>query len=425
MLGVSQELSNLVPGTPRRKVLVSAFACEPGRGSEPGIGWNWATQAARFNEVWVLTHTSHRRQIEAHMEQSPIDNLHFEYVKSSARTDASGLAGLLLRFQYILWQAAALRAAKRLHAEVQFDIAHHVTYGSYRYPTFLARLGVPFVWGPMGGGERAPISFYRTYGWKGILFESIRDLSNLVAKVDPVVHLTARRAAKIIAVTPDTASALPRSAQSKIVIEPAIGMYENFMQIPFHGTGNGIVRLIYAGMLLHRKGVHLLLPALKKAIDQGAKVRLDIVGNGPMKKELEQLTIALGLNESVSFIGQMPRERLVEYYREHDIFAFPSLQDSGGFVVIEAMAAGLPVICLGLGGPGQIVTDQTGIRVPAKSPDQVVNDLAKAISTLAEKPERRREMGLAGRERIVARYSWDRIGNFTQRLYSAVHESTK
>jgi glycosyltransferase involved in cell wall biosynthesis len=202
-------------------------------------------------------------------------------------------------------------------------------------------------------------------------------------------------------------------------------MDENAYQILCRDTGSDAVQLIFAGMLLHRKGVHLLLPALKKAVDQGINVKLDIVGSGPMKEDLERLTVALGLGSRVSFVGQMPRNRLIDFYRQHDVFVFPSLQDSGGFVVLEAMAAGLPVICLDLGGPGHIVTGRTGIRVPARSPEQVVNDLAKAISTLVENPELRRKLGRAGQDRTLANYSWDRIGELLQRLYTTVHESAK
>ncbi|MCZ6744779.1 MAG: glycosyltransferase family 1 protein, partial [Alphaproteobacteria bacterium] len=140
------------------KILLSAYACEPNKGSEPEVGWRWALELARLgHEVWVLTRENNRTSIEAGLaRQNPLPNLHFAYydLPPWARWWKRGARGVHL--YYRLWQWGAYRLAKKLHRQHGFDRAHHVTFVSLRHPTFLRRLGVPFVFGPVAGGERVP-----------------------------------------------------------------------------------------------------------------------------------------------------------------------------------------------------------------------------------------------------------------------------
>ena len=140
-----------------------AYACQPNRGSEPGVGWNWVKQAARYNEVWALTRSYNRQFIETELEQRPIPNLHFIY------HDISGWAGYQRdrpsspRLYFLLWQMSAVRVCRRLHLQIGFDVAHHVTFVTFDYPSCLAWLKCPFVWGPVGGGEKPPSPFTQLF----------------------------------------------------------------------------------------------------------------------------------------------------------------------------------------------------------------------------------------------------------------------
>ena len=153
------------------KVLLSAYACEPGKGSEPGVGWNWVRQIARFAEVWVITRANNRPVIEQALEREPLPNVHWVYfdLPRWARFWKKGQHGVHL--YYYLWQIGIYFLAKRLHREVGFDLVHHVTFVNYWMPSFLSLLPPPFVWGPVGGGESAPKAFYRTFSWRGRLYE--------------------------------------------------------------------------------------------------------------------------------------------------------------------------------------------------------------------------------------------------------------
>lgn len=139
----------------RLKVLLSAFACEPDRGSEPGVGWNLAWEMAkRHHDVWVLTRTTQREAIEAKLASDPMPGLHFAYYdvpRWPPHWDYVKRKNLM-ELHYYLWQVGAHATARRLHRQVGFDVAQHVTFVRYWMPSLLARLPVPFIWGPVGGG---------------------------------------------------------------------------------------------------------------------------------------------------------------------------------------------------------------------------------------------------------------------------------
>lgn len=402
------------------KVLMSAYACEPNRGSEPGVGWNWAMQAARHHEVWVITRTNNKEVIEAELAKNPQANVHFIYhdLPKWARWWKRGQRGVQL--YYYLWQLTAIRTVGAWKSNVDFDVAHHVTMVSVRAPSMFAWHDIPYVWGPIAGGESTPRSFLSTFGFKSRLWEQLRALSNRLVTRDPFVRRTADKAGWIVFATHDTRELLGSKYFQKSRIVPAIGMEMTdgvLSESQFEST-NGRLKLIFVGNLLDLKGVHLALGAVERAGRSGIEVEFVIVGDGAAKTELELLSSSLGLTNNVSFLGKLPSAQVVEQLEQADALIFPSLHDSGGFAVLEAMQAGLPVICLDLGGPGVSVTAETGIKVAAENPEQSVADMARAIDRLARDPELRREMGSAGRNRISAHYSWETKGEVMRELYA-------
>jgi len=139
------------------RILLSAFACEPEKGSEPGVGWAWAYQLAKAgHEICVLTVDHHRPAIERKLPELDLPNLHFEYV--GVRHIPYWMPGVSVYPFYMCWQWNAYLRAKQLHSERRFDLVHHVTYALFRNASYLHRLGAPFIFGPVGGGERSPIA---------------------------------------------------------------------------------------------------------------------------------------------------------------------------------------------------------------------------------------------------------------------------
>jgi glycosyltransferase involved in cell wall biosynthesis len=154
------------------------------------------------------------------------------------------------------------------------------------------------------------------------------------------------------------------------------------------------LRLITAGRLIPRKGVDRLLRAVARATAQGAAVHLTIVGAGAEEKPLHALAAELGLNDIV-WHGFVEQRELPDLFAQADAFAFPTLDDPFGIVLLEAAAAGLALLASPHGGAtGDLVADRdTGVVV---EPDDTEN-FAAAISALAGDPDRRAAMGRAAR----------------------------
>src|SRR4029077_18913154 len=137
----------------RLKVLVSAYACEPGKGSEPGVGWNWVSQISKFHDVWVITRENNREQIEEGLGRFPIPGAHWCFWDFPPWACFWKRKRRGIHLYYYMWQFGAYWQARKLHHRVRFDLAHHVTLVIYWMPSFLSFLGIPFVWGPVGGGD--------------------------------------------------------------------------------------------------------------------------------------------------------------------------------------------------------------------------------------------------------------------------------
>lgn len=398
------------------KVLLSAFACEPNLGSEEGVGWNTALQAAKHHEAWVFTRTFCRSFIEAELERNPMPNLHFVYFDPFGWSeDWKGRQGWL-QLHYYLWQIWAYFIARKLDREIKFDIVQHVTYVKHWSPSFLALLPHPFIWGPVGGAEAAPKPFWEDFSRRGKIYETLRELAQGFGERDPFVMLTARRSALALATTEETAARLRFLKAKNVKIFSQVGLSQTEIQqlLQSESPPEKPIRFISVGRLLHWKGVHLGLRAFAEAKLQEAEYW--IVGDGPEKQRLEALATELGLGNQVYFWGALPRDKTLSKMAESHVLLHPSLHDSGGFVCTEMMGIGRPAICLDLGGPATQVTAQTGIKVTATDPDRAVEGLAEAIVCLAGDRELRSSMGEAGRKRVMEVYDWDVKGKFLAQL---------
>jgi glycosyltransferase involved in cell wall biosynthesis len=395
-----------------RRILLSAYACEPFRGSEPGVGWNWVRQASRFGQIWVITRSNNRKNIDKALSREPFSNVQFVYVDLPkwARVWKRGDRGIHL--YYYLWQIRAYFIARRLHRTIGFDLVHHVTFVNFWMPSFVSLLSARFVWGPVGGGESAPLAFWRSLGWRGVAYETVRWLARTLGTLDPFVRLTASRAARAFATTQETATMLGRLGCRNVALLSEAALpneeIERFAKVP--DAPERPFRVLSLGRLLHWKGFHLGIQAFARFVKVFPDSEYWILGAGPDEKRLERLVGDLKLTGKVFLAGRVPREEAVAQLTKCHILLHPSLHDSGGWVCLEAMAAGRPVICLGLGGPGVQVSEETGVKVSGTTPGRVVADISAAMVRLAEDPALRRSMGAAGRRRVAEHFNWELKG---------------
>ncbi len=396
--------------TPRRRILLSSFACSPLWGSEPGVGWQWLVQLARQHDVVLLTHAYFRSHLEPALAQAgvQVDAHYFQAPAFGAHPHRQ----LNSRLYYTWWQWRVRRFAQRLIQNQRFDLIHHLTWGTLRFPCFLTGLGVPLVMGPLGGGEAAPLRLFQGLPWRVRAFDYLRSLSLLWVRADPLATWGPRRSELVLCKSEDSLRALPADVRARAVVVPEIGSPEVDLSVRQRRpapppAGSKPLHLLFAGRLLGWKGVALALGAVAQLVERGTPVRLDIAGDGPLRAHLAAEIAARGLQNSVRLLGAIPRDELLSLYGQADLFVFPSLHDSSGNVVLESLSRGLPVVCLDLGGPQLYLDASCGVVVPTadRSRAQVEAAIADAITRLLATPARLAELSRCAAEH-AARQTW-------------------
>lgn len=385
------------------RILISAYACEPNRGSEPSVGWNWAREIARYHDVWVITRANNRSVIEAEIQRTSSPPIHFVYVDLPrwGRFWKRGPRGA--RLYYFLWQFVALVRARSLHERIRFDFAHHLTFALAYNAALVCLLPVPFVWGPVGGCSRVPWRLARVGGIGGLAYEALRSCRRAIGRfADPLVRVTWRRAKVILVQNPETLEWLPRRHRSKAIVWPGAGYAPETFVAPKVEGGSDVLTVVVAGRLIHLKGVGL---ALRAAARIPIPLRLVIAGDGPDRRRLQRLAHALGIESRVEFLGWVRHLELLRLFSTSHVLLFPSLHDEAPLTVIEAMASGSIPVVLDVGGPPVLVGD-AGIIVEPSSIDETSARLGDALMRLSDPSTRARFRARALRR--AAEFRWDR-----------------
>ena len=404
------------------KVLISAYACEPYKGSEQGIGWNWVTQISKFHDTWVITRSNNQESIEQ-INDPQFGNINWIYfdLPKWARFWKRGNRGVQL--YYYLWQVGVYFIARKAHKRIHFDLLHHVTLTRYWTPSFASFLNIPFVWGPVGGGESTPSPIFKTFSLRGKLLDLARSFARGIAHIDPFVRKTGIRAVMAVATSEETAVKMKAIGCRNVVIHSNVGLSDSDIKLLSENLANkedDKLVFISIGRLLHWKGFHLGLMAYQIVSHEIGPSEYWVFGDGHERKKLQKLSMQLGIQDQIRFWGNVPRNELLAKIAEGDVLVHPSLHESGGWVCAEAMANRKPVICLDLGGPGLQVTENTGIKIPAISTKQTIDDIAKAMLKLANNPELRKEMGEAGLQRVRDHFSWTKKAEYIRQLYQEI-----
>jgi len=397
------------------KILLSAYACRPNAGSEPGYGWNWATYlAARGLEVHVLTAERYREQIEPALAANPIAGLKVSYVYVPQI-----LRGRSENIHYILWHLWALRSARKLIRDGSFALAHHVTYGSVHVPPQLWRLGIPLVFGPVGGGQTAPETMLRYFG-KQKKMEQFRTALTHVLRMSPLHRRSFRKTNFILAANQDTLQLVRSLGCQHTSLMCDAGLPDSFFTSgprEFQPS-EGPLKLLWVGRMLPRKALPLALDALAQVRQP---VTLTIVGDGIDPGVVRQMISDRGLENKVRWQGRrLTWTEVRNCYLEHDAMLFTSLRDSFGCQLLEAMALGLPVITLDLHGAHDFVPAAAALKVLVNQPDDTVSRLAKAIDTFASLSVRSKNEMSNAAWGFARDFTWSARAEFVEGLYKGI-----
>lgn len=391
----------------RLNVLLIAYACEPGRGSEPGTGWNMAMGLATRHDLTVATRANNRARIEDELQKvAPANPPRFLYIDPPQWTLRLKARGLMpIQIFYYLWQRELATWLRK--ANDNFDIIHQLTFNSFEVPPLdFFHLKGAKVWGPIGGGQTVPSEMLRAFGPGGSRSETLRNGRVRLSAKSPWVRRTLANADLVLFANNETHGLLAPECKGKCEMMIDVGVDLRKFKPERKAKRSDQVTFLAAGRLEARKGIILLLESFAAFAKghQGSDLR--IVGDGPEMARIKQAIAALGLSGRVILSGAVSHDAMQREFESADVFVFPSLRDTSGAVVLEAMAMELPVICFDHQGTALMVPLDCGIRIPISSFDKTVALFRAALTRMAGDTELRRLYGSRGRQVVASNYDW-------------------
>lgn len=363
----------------RLRILALAYSCRPGGGSEAGAGWIWARLLAQIGDVWLVTPGGTEDEALTRQVLATIpEGRHITVIPVTIGARVDRLTRLVrfpgqAHLRYLVWQVAVSQSV-RTQVDVPFDIVWHLTWSTGWLGSVGWRFGPNFVYGPIAGGVATPWRLATTLGAQGFAVEVARAVARWGGRLlNPLARASLSRARLILLQNDDTMSWIPERVRAKAVVFPHIVLDPLPPRRP-PAAPHVPKTALFAGRVELWKGPHLAI----RTIAGLPAWRLIICGEGSAEAGLRRLAARLGCSARVEFRGSVSRDALLEVMRdETDVFLFPSLRDEGGWVVSEAVAIGLPVVCLDRGGPPTL----GGIPVPAGSLSTTVSSLQAAVNS--------------------------------------------
>jgi hypothetical protein len=372
-----------------KRIALVAYVCSPDEGSEPGTGWAWARLLSEIGEVWLVTVDDGR----AVRTQQAIEALGLSVrIRLVTVPFPRWWRSRLRRFEHLSYLAWMLGMPAHVRAlGIPFDLAWHVTFGNAWLGSTAQNLAPQFVLGPVGGGVGTPWRIVPVLGWRGATFEVGRTIARLIGRwLNPLSRSAWSRAVLVLTQNPQTVQWLPRAVRPRAQFFPQTALEVAPRVVGDAMTGgprlpNEGHHALVVGRLVPWKGGALAIRALMDL--PGWK--LAFVGEGPDRLRLDKLARKLGLRERVEFTGWLHRDVVLDRMRSGaDVLLMPSLHDEGSWVVAEAIAIGLPVVCLGRGGPSAL----GGRGVSTTTPNRTARALARACldaASLCSEPDDR------------------------------------
>jgi glycosyltransferase involved in cell wall biosynthesis len=393
-----------------RKILLSAYACEPGKGSEPGVGWQWACGLADKVDLTVITRRNNREAIENKLQSfpadSPIHSVKFRYY------DIGGLAAYLkskkllpTNVYYLLWQAGVARFMQNDISS--FDIVHHLTFCTPLCPGFWPN-NAKRVIGPVG----APIvnSNYLSIFGRGSALQYVRGLVLRHLLCFPWLKKSFMSAHSVVPANSETKMLLEKQGVNCLDVMLDTGVSTSISHAELDQKTNNGCRFLCVGLLARRKGVEFIIRAFARfllAQNDRDQFSLTILGDGPDGRRLQKIASSCGVDKHIFFKGAVDQSEVASYFLSSDVFVFSSVRDTSGSVNLEAMACGLPILCLSHQGVADITDESCAVRVAPAPIDQTVDALADGMLLLASDSGLRARLGANARMRALTVFSWD------------------
>lgn len=413
-----------------KHIIVIAYQLNPLKGSECSVAWDYIVNMSRHNRLTVIFGSSEEyhmigntKSMMDYYNSNPIDNVrllpitldeHFEI------KDYSALGIFLFYKQYKKWHKKVRCVVTNLIKDEEYDLIHYLGPIGYREPGYLYDLGLPYVWGPIGGFGGINLKLLKaTCSISGAVTLSLRKIVNLFQQhFNKRVKDAINHADVVIGATTEYTQIIQKyvNHNSKVVIEY---LPENCIKdchpLNLSKYASESLKLIWIGRPDANKGLILLLEAMSK-LPNKEKIHLDVVGSGVLESKLKTWTIKHGLEKSVCWIGKVNRGRVFALLNESHLNVITSLYDANTTVIWESMSMGVPTMSLDHCGMHDIITDETGFKIPIRSYRQVVHDICDKLQMMMDNPKLIRQMA----DTVIEyrdKYTWKYRTQYFERVY--------
>ncbi len=403
------------------KILINAYACSPHTGSEPGMGWNWCSNIARYCEVHIITEGEFRHHIEEALKTLPqAHRMHFYYnpVSEEVRKMCWNQGDWRFYSHYKKWQYRTYEIALKILENKDIDVLHQLNMIGFREPGYLWKIReLPLIWGPIGGLKQFPVNYLKGAGLKYQLFNRLKNFLNIYQlKLDSRVNKALKRADVLISSIPDSYKALKTYKGKDSLIIPETGSCPSEIKISTDRFFSKQLNILWVGKFDFRKQLPLALKSIAQI--NNSNIILHVVGSGTKQQETRaQLMVDnFGIKNQVVFYGNRPNAIVMRKMKQMQLFFFTSVSEDTSTVVMEAISNQLPVLCFDTCGFGAVVDDRIGVKVKLTSPEKSVLDFSSHINYLSQNRHILKKMSINCIE-LQKELSWDNKAGKVTELY--------
>lgn len=389
--------------------LISAYSVNPYKGSEDSIGWNWVLQYEKNykegDRIILLTKKFNEKDTRRGLKEFNIQHVELVIVDvPNALNWFREKHSAFHHMYYILWQHWAWLWVK--HSGIHFDVIHHVTMNDYRIPSELYKAkGAKVIWGPMGGAQVTPrpLKVYE----KNQLVASFREFVNKSCSWNPFYKKALRSYYKIYCINNETQKQISRIVGKDVPLMPELALRDEYKNLPIRKGNNDIFKIVFVGRLIGKKGIAFLVDALS-LMPTDMNWELLIFGDGDDHALIEKQIADSGIEKNVKLMGNRPLNQIAEAYQQADVFVLPSLRETSGNVLLEAMAYAVPIVAFDTSFCRLLKEVDCGVFVNTdQALEGIKEDWCKAIVTLGQDKELANQMGLNGYKYVNSKLTWD------------------
>lgn len=389
--------------------LISAYSVNPYKGSEDSIGWNWVLQYERNykegDRIILLTKKFNEKDTRKGLKEFNIQHVELIIVDvPDALNWFREKHSAFHHMYYILWQHWAWLWVK--HSGIHFDVIHHVTMNDYRIPSEMYKAkGAKVIWGPMGGAQVTPrpLKVYEKNQWVA----SFREFVNKSCSWNPFYKKALRAYYKIYCINNETQNQISRIIGKDVPLMPELALRDEYKNLPIQKRNNDILKIVFVGRLIGKKGIAFLVDALS-LMPTDMDWELLIFGDGDDRALIEKQIADSGIGKNVKLMGNRPLNQIAEAYQQADVFVLPSLRETSGNVLLEAMAYAVPIVAFDTSFCRLLKEVNSGVFVNTEQAlEGIKEDWCKAIITLGQDKELAKQMGLNGYKYVNSKLTWD------------------